>query len=117
MEGVRDHIVSNIHGKETHFSMWKVLTELFENSNDHMKLVLKNKLWNIKMHKSDIISQYLTKFMQVRDELGGVGMNVAEDYLVSLALLDLTKRWHIYQDSVNEMEKLLNWEHLWFDLV
>ena len=29
LEGERDHIVSNLHGKETSFTMWKTLTELF----------------------------------------------------------------------------------------
>ena len=44
LEGVHDHIVSNIHGKETHFTMWKALTKLFKNSIDHRKLALKEKL-------------------------------------------------------------------------
>ena len=37
LEGVWDHIFSNIHGKEAPFTMWKALTELFENSSDHKK--------------------------------------------------------------------------------
>ena len=44
LEGVRDHIVLNIHDKETPFSMWKALIELFKNSRDHRKLALKDKL-------------------------------------------------------------------------
>lgn len=40
-EGVRDNIVSNIHSKETPFSMWKELTKLFENISNHRKLALK----------------------------------------------------------------------------
>lgn len=44
LEGVRDHIVSNIHGKETPFTMWKELTSLFENSSDRIKFSLKDKL-------------------------------------------------------------------------
>ena len=34
LEGVRDHIVSSLHGKETSFSIWKKLKDLYENSND-----------------------------------------------------------------------------------
>ena len=30
LEGVRDHVVSNLHGKKTPFSMWKTLTNIFE---------------------------------------------------------------------------------------
>ena len=34
LEGVRDHIVSSLHGKETLFSMWKILKDLYQNSSD-----------------------------------------------------------------------------------
>ena len=30
LEGVKDHIVSSLHGKSTPFLMWKDLTELFQ---------------------------------------------------------------------------------------
>ena len=63
MEGVRDHIVSSIHGKATPHAMWKVLTDLFQNSSDHRKLALKDKLRKIKMEKGDTIPKYLTKFV------------------------------------------------------
>lgn len=44
LEGVLDHIVSSPHEKETPYAMWKALTDLFQNNNDHRKLVLKDKL-------------------------------------------------------------------------
>lgn len=44
LEGVRDHVVSNLQGKETPFSMWKTLTRLFENNSDNRKLARKDKL-------------------------------------------------------------------------
>lgn len=34
LEGVRYHIVSNLHGKENPFAMWKTLMDLFQNSSD-----------------------------------------------------------------------------------
>ena len=61
MEGVRDHIVSSLHGKSTTYEMWKALTDLFQSSSDHRKLALKDKIKKIKMEKKDIISVYLTK--------------------------------------------------------
>ena len=62
LEGVRDHIVSRLHGKATPFSMWKALTDLFQSSNDHRKLALKYKVRKIKMEKGDNIPKYLMKF-------------------------------------------------------
>ena len=91
MEGVQDHIVSSLHGKSTPYAMWKALTDLFQSSNDHRKLVLNDKLIKIKMEKGDNIPKYLTKFVQCQDELGSVGIMVADDDLVSLALLGLPK--------------------------
>jgi hypothetical protein len=117
LEGVRDHIVSSLHGKTTPHAMWKVLTNLFQNSSDHSKLVLKDKLRKIKMEKGDTIPKYLMTFVQCRDELGSVGIIVTTDDLVSLVLLGLPKSWHSYQDSVNGREKLTDWERLWSDLV
>ena len=55
LEGVRDHTVSSIHGKETSHSMWKELKDLFQNNSDHRKLALKGKLRKIKMEASDSI--------------------------------------------------------------
>jgi hypothetical protein len=110
LEGVRDHIVSSLHGNTTPHAMCKVLMDLFQNSSDHRKLALKDKLRKIKMEKDETIPKYLTKFVQCQDELGSVGIIVAADDLVILVLLGLPKSWHSYQDSINGREKLLDWE-------
>jgi hypothetical protein len=64
LEGLRDHIVSSLHGKVTPYAMWKNLRDLFQNNNDHRKLALKDKLRKIKMEKGDSIPKYLIKFFQ-----------------------------------------------------
>ena len=118
LEGVKDHIVSNLHGKYSPFLMWKALTYLFQIKSDERKLSLKDNLRNIKMEKGDSIPKYLTKFVQCRDELGSVGVTVDEEDLVSLALLGIPKSWHnSYKDSVNGREKLPRRERIWSDLV
>eukprot|EP00253_Pinus_taeda_P033130 PITA_33130 len=53
LEGVKDHIVSSLHGKATPYLMWKSLTELFQSKSDQRKLALKDKLRNIKCEKGD----------------------------------------------------------------
>jgi hypothetical protein len=113
---MRPHCL-NLHGKATPHEMWKTLTDLLQNNNDHRKLALKDKLRKIKMEKGDSIPKYLTKFVQCRDELGSAGIIVSDDDLVILALVGLPKNWHIYQDYVNGREKLPDWERLWSDLV
>ena len=63
LEGVKDHIVSSLHGKATPFLMWKALTDLFQSRSDQRKLALQDKLKKIKMEKGDSIPKYLTKFV------------------------------------------------------
>ena len=117
LEGVKDHIVSSLHGKASPYLMWKALMDLYQSKSDQRKLVLKDRLRNIKMEKGDSIAKYLTKFTQCRDELGSVGVTVEDEDMVDLDLLGLPKAWHAYQDSVNGREKLPGWERLWSDLV
>jgi hypothetical protein len=84
LEGVQDHIVSSFHGKVTPYAMWNTLTDLFQNSSDHRKLMLKDKLRKIKMEKGDSIPKYPMKFVKCRDEMGSVGIIVVDDDLVSV---------------------------------
>jgi hypothetical protein len=42
LEGVREHIVSSLHGKFTPYEMWNTLKDLFQNNNDHRKLAQKS---------------------------------------------------------------------------
>lgn len=97
--------------------MWKSLIDFFENSSDHRKLALNDKVRNIKMQKHGTFPQYLSRLKQFRDELGGVGVHVVEDYLVRLSLLGIPKIWLGHQYLMNDREKVLNWECLWSDLV
>ena len=78
MEGVKDHIVSSLHGKSSPFLMWKYLTNLFQSKSGQRKLALKDKLRNIKMEKGGSIPKYLTKFFQCKDELESVGVTIDE---------------------------------------
>ena len=71
--------------------MWKALENLFQSNNDQKKFALKYKLRKIKMEKGNTSLKYLTKFIQCRDEIGSVEITLADDDLVSLALLSLPK--------------------------
>eukprot|EP00253_Pinus_taeda_P025239 PITA_25239 len=79
LEGVRDHIVLSLHGKDTPFSMWKTLKDLYQNRSDQRKLALKDKLQRIKMEKGDTISTYPNKLTTYIDELDNVGITSSND--------------------------------------
>jgi len=46
-----------------------------------------------------------------------VSATVAEQDLVSLALLGLHKSWYSFQDAMSDRENILGWERLWSDCV
>eukprot|EP00253_Pinus_taeda_P016348 PITA_16348 len=79
LEGVQGHIISSLHGKETSFSMWNTLKDLYQNISDQRKLALKDKLRKIKCEKGDTISTYLNKLNTYRDEIGSVGIMTVDD--------------------------------------
>ena len=56
--------------------MWSALTGLFESTNKNRKMVLREKLKNIKMVKGEVYMAYLTRISKVRDELVAVGVVV-----------------------------------------
>ena len=78
LEGVKDHIISNLYRKSTPFLMWKDFTNLFQSRSDQRKLALKHKLKKIKMEKGDSIPKYLTKFVHCKDDMGSVGVTIDE---------------------------------------
>ena len=64
---VKDHVIPHISGKDHAHEMWSVLTGLFQSSNENRKMVLREKLKNIKMVKDEMCMTYLTRISQVRD--------------------------------------------------
>ena len=69
------------------------------------------------MTEADTATSYLTKFSQVRDELGVVGEKMEDEELVRYALNGFTAKWHRFVQQVVARENLPNWTRLWDDFV
>ena len=61
------------------------------------------------MTEIDMVSPYLTKISQVRDELGVVGEKVEDEDLVIHALNGFIAKWHTFLQGVASREKLPYW--------
>ena len=66
--------------------MWDALTSLYESSNDIRKMVLRQKLRDTKMTKTENASSYMTQIFQVHDELGAVSEKVDDAKMVRFSL-------------------------------
>ena len=56
LDVVKDHVIPHISAKDHAHEMWSTLTGLFESTNENGKMVLREKLKNIKMVKGEVIS-------------------------------------------------------------
>ena len=70
--------------------MWSAFPGLFQSSDENRKMVLREKLKNIKMVKGEACMAYLTRISQVRDELAAVGVTIDAPKLVRTALKGVT---------------------------
>jgi hypothetical protein len=116
-EGVKDHIIPHLAGKKTAKEMWTAIIGLYQGTSEARKLVLRDKLRNIKMGKSEPVVSDLTRFTQVKEELAGVGETVPYRDMVNFALLGFSKSWENFIDEVSGRETLPDWERLWSDCV
>ena len=66
---------------------------LYKGTSEARKLVLKDKLKNIKMTKSKSVISYLIRFTQVKDKSAKVGETFSNKDLVSFELLGFLKLW------------------------
>ena len=60
-DGVNDHVILHLTGKNSGREMWVALNDLYQSSNHNCKMVLKEKLRNIKMTKGEGVTSYLTQ--------------------------------------------------------
>jgi hypothetical protein len=61
LDGVKDHLIPHLTGKATTWYMWGALETLFQNKNENRKMVLREKLREIKMTGSENVTSYLTR--------------------------------------------------------
>jgi hypothetical protein len=65
LDGVKYHLIPHLSGKTTVKDMWEALKSLFQSKNENRKIVLREKLKDTKMTRSDTVTTYLTWIRQV----------------------------------------------------
>ena len=106
LDAVKDHVIPRISGKDHAHEMWSALIEMFQSTNENRKMVLREKLKNIKMVKGEMYMTYLTRISQVRDELAAVGEAITGPKLVRIALNGVTAPWDVFVQGLVSRENL-----------
>ena len=73
LDGVKDHIIPHVRGKDHAFEVWEALTNLYHSSNENRKMALRDKMKANRMKGSESVVAYLSRFTDVRDELASIG--------------------------------------------
>ena len=113
LDAVKDHVIPHISVKDHVHEMWIALTGLFATTNENRKMVLREKLKNIKMVKGEACMAYLTRISQVRDELAAVGVAIDALEFVRIALNGVTAPWPVFVQGLVARENLPSWDRVY----
>jgi hypothetical protein len=80
-------------------------------------MVLQEKLMGIQMLKSELVTSYLDRFTQTRDQLAEVREIVDPNFSVRTTLNDFSKPWGSFVQGIMAREVMPSWERLWGDFV
>ena len=86
LDAIKDDLIPHVARKAKAFEMLTSLTNLYQSSNENIKMVLREKLKSVRMGKGEGMASYLTKITQVRDELAAVGEVVGIPQMVHTTL-------------------------------
>jgi hypothetical protein len=114
---VKDNLILHIFEKKSAREMFVALTNLFQGNNTNRKMVLRVKLRDTKMTKSNMMISYLTKITQVRDELEVVGEVMSDEELVRTTLNGFSKSWAPFIKGIVARETLPRFDKLWDDFI
>ena len=86
MDGVKDHVVPHIAGKNTANEMWTTLNTMYQGSFVQRKMLLENQMWLFHMQKGEEIDPFLFRLQTIRDQLIAMGTTLDEGLLVRTGL-------------------------------
>ena len=116
LDAMKDHVIPHISAKDHAFQMWTALANLYQSSNENRKMVLREKLKSVLMDKGEGMASYLTKIIQVRDELAAVGEVIGSPEMVRTTLNGVSQQWTVFVQTIIGRENIPTWDQLWDDL-
>jgi hypothetical protein len=113
VDSVKDHLIPYISHLDSSKKMYDDLTNLFLVRNIGQVMSLKNELRDMKMNDDDIITLYLVRISQLRDQLQSIEEIISEKELVNIVLNGLPKAWDGFAASMNTRKEYPTFEEIW----
>lgn len=93
LEAIKDHPIPHVAKKTRSKEMFDAFVSLFQSDNMSWKIILKTKLRECRMNRSNNVTSYLMRITQIRDQLAAIGEAVLDAELVNVALNGFTRAW------------------------
>lgn len=106
LDSVKDHIILHVSGRDFAYLMWESLSNLYQSLNQNRKMVLREKLRSTRMAKGELVTAYLTRVSQVRDELATMGEIVDSAELIKVALNGFSKTSETFVHGIVARENM-----------
>ncbi|UYV74507.1 hypothetical protein LAZ67_11003722 [Cordylochernes scorpioides] len=91
---------------------WKKIEEVYRPKGPAKRVSLTKRLIQMKMRPNDDLKDYLSKFTSLVDNLGEIGAQVPEDFLVILLLCSLPESYEGFRTAIETRDELPKLETL-----
>ncbi|UYV72131.1 hypothetical protein LAZ67_9001917 [Cordylochernes scorpioides] len=91
---------------------WKKIKEVYRPKGPATRVSLTKRLIQMKMRPNDDLKDYLSKFTSLVDNLGEIGAQVPEDFLVILLLCSLPESYEGFRTAIETRDELPKLETL-----
>jgi hypothetical protein len=109
---VKHHLIPYISHLDSYKKMCDALTNLFSVRNIGQVMSLKNELCHMKMNDDDIITSYLVRIYQLKDQLQYIEEIISKKELVNIVLNGLPKAWNSFAASMNTRKEYPTFEEI-----
>ena len=69
VDSIMDHLIPQVSSLKTPKEMFDSLTKIFEGKNINQKMTVRKQLKNVKIHITETIQSYFTRFSQIKEHL------------------------------------------------
>ena len=103
---VRDEIIPHISEISNLAVVWATVKSLYETSGNARKLLLKSKLYNLKLEEGGSVAEFLKEVKDISNQLIAIGETVSNDEIVEHVLNALPESYEHFVSSIGLRDRL-----------
>ena len=103
---VRDEIIPHISELNDPVAVWATIKSLYETSGNAKKLLLKSRLYNLKLEEEGSIAEFLKEVKDISKKMIAIGKTVSNDKIVEHVLNVLHESFEYFISSIGLRDRL-----------